>query len=410
MEKPLCHPDPRCYSLRHQPSSGSLATRWILSLFPRRGVGISMPRLPPSLFRRASDQSPYLAALLPACKDLPSARSELRWIRDDVARAAWPRRRRLLARLCRLRGRGVPLQYLLGSQPFGPLDILCRPGVLIPRPETEAYTCHLVDRITAGDVLGRRAGRRDDGLRILDLCTGTGCIPLLLFSSLQQLFPRLHVLGVDVSPEAVQLADDNIAHNTALGHIGQADSGMQTLEMSRADIFNQDDMRSLAQRPWDILTCNPPYVSEPVWDYGRGQLAYSVRKYEPRLALVPGRHLAVPEGWRREDIFYRRILELAAQLRPRLLLLEFGDDAQARRILAFFCQLPIARQSRLELWREWPDGRPARGEDHEPDRLKITTPLSCGGGGGGSGWEVPVRGRGRLRAMMIYLADGAEGG
>lgn len=93
-----------------------------------------MPRIPPSLLSRAYRISPHAATLLPTCRELPSALNELRWIRQHVAQLGLKQdSERQVARLCQRRGRGEPLQYVLGSQPFGNLDILCRPGVLIPR-------------------------------------------------------------------------------------------------------------------------------------------------------------------------------------------------------------------------------------------------------------------------------------
>lgn len=106
-----------------------------------------MPRIAPALLRRAASASAHLAALLPACRDLSSAVRELGWIREHVAaRAARTTRSRdlpersrrwleesLTKQLCIRRGSGEPLQYVLGNQPFGGLDVLCRRGVLIPR-------------------------------------------------------------------------------------------------------------------------------------------------------------------------------------------------------------------------------------------------------------------------------------
>lgn len=107
---------------------------------PRLHACLSMPRLAPSLLLRAKGTSPLLPLLLKTCRDLPSAVNELRWLKEHVQdsyplnepNAASLREQRLLS-LCRKRSKGAPLQYLLGSQPFGDLDILCRPGVLIPR-------------------------------------------------------------------------------------------------------------------------------------------------------------------------------------------------------------------------------------------------------------------------------------
>lgn len=98
-----------------------------------------MPRISTQTLRRAFRISPHAATLLPACRDLPSALNELRWIREHVAATSTFNEENSLvkalrvAELCRRRGRGEPLQYVLGTVPFGELEILCRRGVLIPR-------------------------------------------------------------------------------------------------------------------------------------------------------------------------------------------------------------------------------------------------------------------------------------
>jgi methylase of polypeptide subunit release factors len=94
-----------------------------------------MPRLPPSLFWRARSQiSPLAPVLLPACRDLESTANELRWIREHVRDNPSPIPESIrIWQFVEKRGKGVPLQYVLGTQPFGDLDIRCQPGVLIPR-------------------------------------------------------------------------------------------------------------------------------------------------------------------------------------------------------------------------------------------------------------------------------------
>lgn len=94
-----------------------------------------MPRLRPLLFWRARGEiSPLAAQLLPACRDLQSATNELRWIREHVKASPSPIPGTLRVwQLVEKRGRGIPLQYVLGTQPFGDLEIKCRAGVLIPR-------------------------------------------------------------------------------------------------------------------------------------------------------------------------------------------------------------------------------------------------------------------------------------
>lgn len=100
-----------------------------------------MPRIPTALIRKAYTIDALLPALLAPCRDLQTAQSELRWLREHVDAIAEARRARgdvlaknaLLRQLVKQRSRGKPLQYLLGSGYFGDLEIMCRPGVLIPR-------------------------------------------------------------------------------------------------------------------------------------------------------------------------------------------------------------------------------------------------------------------------------------
>ena len=107
----------------------------------QRSIDGRMPRLSPAYLNHALNENPLLPLLLRACRDLPPARNELRWLREHVKHSS--RQPRLstngidrLKRLCISRSRGKPLQYILGSQPFGELDIKCRSGVLIPRYPT----------------------------------------------------------------------------------------------------------------------------------------------------------------------------------------------------------------------------------------------------------------------------------
>jgi len=100
-----------------------------------------MPRLPTSLLRRAYALDPHLPALLGPCRDLRTAQNELRWLREHVNGVANARRMKgvllakgaLLSDLIQQRARGKPLQYILGSEWFGDVEIRCRKGVLIPR-------------------------------------------------------------------------------------------------------------------------------------------------------------------------------------------------------------------------------------------------------------------------------------
>ncbi|KAI1214676.1 S-adenosyl-L-methionine-dependent methyltransferase [Annulohypoxylon truncatum] len=367
-----------------------------------------MPRLPPSLLRRAHRTSPHLAALLPACRTLASARNELRWIREHVANTlpssphgrearlvglanARKRESLLLTDLCRKRGRGYPLQYVLGTQPFGDLEIKCRPGVLIPRPETEAWVTRLAEVVRAsGDGYGV-AGRGDDeGPRVLDLCTGSGCVALLLYSLLHRRFPGMGVRGVDVEPKAIALARENWAFNVRLGVLPR---GERDVAFEEADIFSAEWMSSLrlsrdgdeveGGERVDILVANPPYISSRGFNRDTER---SVRRYEPKLALVPTppTSLQLPMGCQPEDVFYTRILDVAKLLQPRFTVLEVGDLAQGLRVV----KMTRSRFDgvEIEVWRDWPDMKP---DENEPDSVKV------------DGVEVPVRGSGHGRAVFI---------
>ena len=86
----------------------------------------------------------------------------------------------------------IPLQYLLGSTPFDDLEILVEPPTLIPRPETEEWTMHIIHLLKKIE---------DQKLTILDLCSGSGCIGL----SIAHAYPKSHVYAADISPQAISL-------------------------------------------------------------------------------------------------------------------------------------------------------------------------------------------------------------
>lgn len=111
-----------------------------------------MPRPLPSVIRNAvRNFDTHLALLLKETKDLESAKNELRWLKEyngEIRNDSYIKGDRKIVKddktidhplhdslleLCHRRSKGEPLQYILGSQPFGELDIKCEPGVLIPR-------------------------------------------------------------------------------------------------------------------------------------------------------------------------------------------------------------------------------------------------------------------------------------
>ncbi|KAK0720002.1 S-adenosyl-L-methionine-dependent methyltransferase [Lasiosphaeris hirsuta] len=331
-----------------------------------------MPRLRPSLFWAARrDISPFAALLLQVCRDLPSTANELRWIREHIASTSSlvPSKLRLW-KMCEKRAKGVPLQYVLGTQPFGGLEIKCRPGVLIPRHETEAYTTELAQ------ILLRQTPTR---LSILDLCTGTGCIALGLLSLLP---PPVHVHGIDISPIAISLANTNLDHNTRLGLLAPQPS---SIHFTQADIFSPSLLPSLTPHAWDLLISNPPYISRGAF---ARETARAVRNYEPRLALVPDRDDETAGlGCASEDVFYARLLQLAGVLTPRRAFFEAAGIEQAVRVINMV--KGDARLSGLypqvEIWRDNPH------KEYEVQRF--------------GDHEVPFRGSGGARAVYLCQSD-----
>lgn len=196
-------------------------------------------------------------------------------------------------RLVAARASGRPLQYVLGSQGFRYLHIEVRPSVFIPRPETEV----LVD--AALEWLGGKPSMRTGP--VVDMGTGSGAIAL----SLAQELPELEVIGVDISREALRVADENARAN-----------GLE----SQVTFLQSDGLSGLDERlegTVPLIVSNPPYVSASEWQ----DLAPELR-FEPDVALCGG-----TDGLH----FYRRLASEAPKfLRPKgALIVEVGRGQAA---------------------------------------------------------------------------------
>ena len=182
------------------------------------------------------------------------------------------------------RAQHVPLQHILGYQDFMGLRFHVNEHVLIPRQDTE--------------ILVEEAMRYlHDGMRILDLCTGSGCILL----SLLHYSNDCEGVGVDISQEALQVA----AQNAELLGI-------------KADFLNSDLYEKVTGK-FDLLVSNPPYIERAVIP----TLMEEVREYDPYIAL---------DGGEDGRDFYRRIIGGAQDYLKRggQILMEIGSgQAQA---------------------------------------------------------------------------------
>ena len=145
-----------------------------------------------------------------------------------------------------------PIQYILGTTCFYDLDFNVTPDVLIPRPETE----ELVERI-----LSRH---RQQGIRILDVGTGSGCIAVTLAAHL----PEARVVAADVSPGALETAAGNAAKNKVTVHFVETDILARKALEDIPGVF-------------DVIVSNPPYVKLSE----KESMEANVLNYEPHLAL-----------------------------------------------------------------------------------------------------------------------------
>ena len=250
----------------------------------------------------------------------------------------------------------------------------------VSRPETEASTIRIANLILSS--LDEQFGKTPtttfpDALenspitrvRILDLCTGTGCIPLLLHAILSSRIPHLEIAGVDISPTAIALANKNLQHNIAQGHLLLA--ARTQIRFVQADIFDDEVKAKLEEEGgnWDIVISNPPYISPKGFNEHTSR---SVRNYEPKIALVPSpsrdhaaAYLSNGDGDGDEattatrdsrigDSFYPQILKIASRVHAKTVLMEVSDLAQAKRVAG----LGIRRGhwgNKCEIWRDWPD-------------------------------------------------------
>lgn len=151
---------------------------------------------------------------------------------------------------------GEPAQYIIGEQDFYGLSFKVTPAVLIPRPETELLVEAVVEE-------GRKLWSAEHTPSVADIGTGSGAIAL----TLKHLCPSWNIAASDISPSALELAQNNA----------------RRLQLSVT--FRQGDLlEPFAGERLDIVVSNPPYI--PALDIEG--LQPEVRDYEPRLALDGG--------------------------------------------------------------------------------------------------------------------------
>ncbi len=190
---------------------------------------------------------------------------------------------------------GMPIQYILGETEFFSLPFYLKPGVFIPRPETEL----LVEEAL-------KICKAEDKVIIADICTGCGNIALSLAGNIP-----CRVMAVDISGFSIEIAKENAVR------LGLSDS----VEFLEGDLFEPIERKNYFNR-FQLIVSNPPYISAGEWEGLPGEVKY----YEPRQALYGG-----------EDglDFYKRISKDAGRLIKKggYLLLEAGPAASIAAIL-----------------------------------------------------------------------------
>ena len=202
--------------------------------------------------------------------------------------------------ICRLQ-KGEPVQYVLGQADFAGRTFHVEPGVLIPRPETAELCRWIVETQNENwkkDKKARHTTLVSPRPRIIDLCSGSGCIAITLDLEI----PNSETLGIDISDCACRVATKNAELLSSKAFFCNADI-FEMLEKCKRN--TKDNFEA------DIIVSNPPYICEKE----KVDMAKNVLGYEPGIALF------VPD----EDPlkFYRAIAEFAAMELRRCGLLYF---------------------------------------------------------------------------------------
>ncbi|MCC6976768.1 MAG: peptide chain release factor N(5)-glutamine methyltransferase [Candidatus Melainabacteria bacterium] len=164
-----------------------------------------------------------------------------------------------------------PLQYCLGYGWFMGMRVVVQPGVFIPRTDTETLCELTIKRLAAMGNLKE--------LRVLEIGVGSGCIAVAMLREI----PHLHVVGVDVSQDALDATRLNA----------------RTYEVSSRLTLSKCDFREFTLSGFDAIISNPPYIPRAVFE----TLEPEVRQFEPGVALI---------GWGEDGLdFYRQFAKFA---------------------------------------------------------------------------------------------------
>lgn len=226
-----------------------------------------------------------------------------------------------IGEILRRRAKREPLQYIIGFVEFHGLKIKVGQGVLIPRPETELLAEEAIKAVqhsvSSGDSPRRAFSVQrkskdselqtsNSELRILDLCTGSGCLALAIAKH----FPDAEVYGTDISKDAIRYANENASLNNI--------RNVTFLKGSLFEPLKQIMFSDVQSFKFDVIVSNPPYIRSD----DMPNLQPEINKWEPRNALDGG-----------EDglSYYRAILSEAPKylMLNGVIFLEIGEGQAA---------------------------------------------------------------------------------
>jgi release factor glutamine methyltransferase len=191
-------------------------------------------------------------------------------------------------RLIRKRRRGIPVAYLVGHKEFYGLDFNVNRHVLVPRPDTET----LVEAVI--EYLHETEGEDDHPRLLIDVGTGSGCIPISILKNV----PGLRAVAIDISWAALSVAEANVRKHHLDGRVRLARSnllgGLDLTEFEGADV---------------ILTANLPYLPDKM-------------EVKPELTFEPS--IALYSGVDGMDL-YKKFVQQLAVLRPKAIFLELYE-------------------------------------------------------------------------------------
>ncbi|GAN03501.1 methylase of polypeptide chain release factors [Mucor ambiguus] len=284
----------------------------------------------------------WIQKLLPVCDgDAGHAKRQLEWLKEKVTLDVSGNSSKSIYMLSKQEHDQLdtyitqrteqhkPLQYILatlvesisilGTQPFCELDIVTRPPTLIPRWETEEWTYRVID------MLKNQLSTVQKPLRILDVCTGSGCISLALAKHLPK--DSVHITGLDISTRAISLSQHNLdLHQSQL--------------QNPVEFHVQDVFQYIPQDEIHLIVSNPPYITNEEYK----TLDPDVKDWEDARALV-----APDQGTR----VHQGVIQVAKYCTPLTkgphLLMEMGGTHQIKLLSGLMLQQGFKT---IDVWKD----------------------------------------------------------